>query len=122
MESGDFNCDETFAWGGRNRLFYNGMNIQMLETCVSSTSCNAGISLSLNVPHPQIEDGVVIREVCGEVYLSSCCLYKSKPIIVKACPGNYYVYELANPVFGCAGYCIGTRLILIFHQSLSNLI
>ncbi|KAF4106294.1 uncharacterized protein LOC131550874 [Onychostoma macrolepis] len=110
-ESGDFICDETFAWGGWYRLFYYGMNIQMSETCVSSTSCNAGISLSLNGPHPQIEDGVVIREVCGEAYLKGCCLYKSKPIRVKACPGNYYVYELANPIFGCSGYCTDVNTI-----------
>ncbi|KAL0178968.1 hypothetical protein M9458_024410, partial [Cirrhinus mrigala] len=83
-ESGDYICDETFVWGGWYRLFHYGMNIRMSETCVSSTSCNAGISLTLSGLHPQIEDGVVTREVCGEAYLSGCCLYKSKPIRVKA--------------------------------------
>jgi len=111
-ESEDFNCDETLVWNGWYRLFYYGMDIRMPETCVSSLYCNTRSGLSLNGPHPQIEDGVVIREVCGEVYLSGCWNYNSKPIRVKACPGNYYVYELVNPLFGCTGYCTGTVLFL----------
>uniref|UniRef100_A0A671LF22 Zgc:153932 n=1 Tax=Sinocyclocheilus anshuiensis TaxID=1608454 RepID=A0A671LF22_9TELE len=82
----------------------------MSETCVSSYSCNVHINLWLNGPHPQIEDGMVIREVCGN-YWSGCCDYKTKPIRVKACPGNYYVYELVNPQFGCSGYCTDVSII-----------
>ncbi|XP_052427080.1 pancreatic secretory granule membrane major glycoprotein GP2-like [Carassius gibelio] len=104
-ESGDYICDERFSWNGWYRLFYYGMNIQMSETCISSFSCNTYYNLWLNGPHPQIEDGVVTREVCAGSYWSSCCEYKSKPIRVKACPGNYYVYELVNPQFWCSGYC-----------------
>ncbi|CAM4712222.1 unnamed protein product [Leuciscus chuanchicus] len=104
-ESGDYICDESFSWNGWYRLFYYGMDIRMSETCVSSYTCNTYISLWLNDPHPQIEDGVVTREVCGSYSWGGCCDYKTKPIRVKACPGNYYVYELVNPVLGCAGYC-----------------
>ncbi|XP_067226363.1 uncharacterized protein [Chanodichthys erythropterus] len=109
-ESGDYICDNSFSWNGWYRLYYYGMNIRMPETCVSSSYCNTGVSLSLNGPHPQIEDGVVIREVCAS-YWGGCCDYKSNPIRVKACPGNYYVYELVNTQFWCSGYCTDVNTI-----------
>ncbi|XP_048036418.1 oncoprotein-induced transcript 3 protein-like isoform X5 [Megalobrama amblycephala] len=104
-ESGNNICDESFSWNGWYRLFYYRMDIRMSETCVSSFTCNTYINLWLTDPHPQIEDGVVIREVCGSYHLGDCCEYNSNPIRVKACPGNYYVYELVSPPFGCVGYC-----------------
>ncbi|XP_016144421.1 uncharacterized protein [Sinocyclocheilus grahami] len=110
-ESGVYVCDERFSWNGWYRLFYYGMNIQMPETCVSSYSCNVYINLWLNGSHPQIEDGVVTREVCGKYYTGNCCYYKINPIRVKACPGNYYVYELVKPQFGCSGYCTDVSTI-----------
>ncbi|XP_067226344.1 uncharacterized protein [Chanodichthys erythropterus] len=104
-ESGLWICDEHFSWNGWYRLFYNGMNIRMPESCVGGGSCNADISLTLSGPHPQIEEGVVIREVCGNTW-NGCCDFKSKPIRVKACPGDYYVYELVRlPLYFCSGYC-----------------
>ncbi|XP_067285699.1 uncharacterized protein [Pseudorasbora parva] len=110
-ESGDNVCDERFSWNGWYRLFYNEMDIRMSETCVSSFTCNTNYNLWLNGPHPQIEDGVVIREVCGRYHLGSCCYYKTRPIRVKACPGNYYVYELVNPQEYCSGYCTDVSTI-----------
>uniref|UniRef100_A0A673NPU2 Uncharacterized LOC107748190 n=1 Tax=Sinocyclocheilus rhinocerous TaxID=307959 RepID=A0A673NPU2_9TELE len=110
-ESGDWICDESFSWNGWYRPFYYGMNIQMSETCVSSYSCNTYYNLWLNDPHPEIEDGVVIREVCAGSYWGSCCEYKTNPIRVKACPGNYYVYELVNPQIWCSGYCTDVSTI-----------
>ncbi len=104
-ESGDHICDDYFSWNGWYLLLYYGMTIQMSETCVSSYSCNTDLNVWLNGPHPQIEDGVVIREVCAGTYWDSCCEYKTNPIRVKACPGNYYVYELVHPQFVCSGYC-----------------
>ncbi|XP_067219929.1 uncharacterized protein [Chanodichthys erythropterus] len=104
-ESEDRICDRFFSWNGWYRFFYYGMNIQMPETCVGSYRCNTQITLYLNGPHPRIEDGVVTREVCGGTYGTRCCEYRTRPIRVKACPGNYYVYELVNPDAWCAGYC-----------------
>ncbi|XP_048026590.1 uncharacterized protein LOC125255412 isoform X4 [Megalobrama amblycephala] len=109
-ESGDYICDNSFSWNGWYRLFYHGMNIRMSETCVSSFTCNTVINLWLSDPHPQIEDGVVIREVCAS-YWGGCCDYKTNPIRVKACPGNYYVYELVNPQWWCSGYCTDVSTI-----------
>ncbi|KAI7789839.1 hypothetical protein IRJ41_011103 [Triplophysa rosa] len=111
-ESGLWICDESFSWSGWYRLYHYGMNIQMPETCVNPHSCNADSGLWLNGPHPQIEDGVVTREVCGGNYWGGgCCDYKSKPIRVKACPGNYFVYELVNPQYWCLGYCTDVSTI-----------
>ncbi len=122
-ESGDYICDDSFSWNGWYRLFYNGMNIQMSETCVSSHTCNTDYNLWINGPHPQIEDGVVTREVCAGSYWGGCCDYKTNPIRVKACPGNYYVYELVNPQYWCSGYCTGTVIFShYFKQSLSKLL
>ncbi|XP_026095702.1 uncharacterized protein LOC113067538 [Carassius auratus] len=110
-ESEDRICDSSFSWNGWYRLFYRGMNIQLPETCVSSYRCNTQITLWLNGPHPRTEDGVVIREVCGGTYGTQCCSYKTRPIRVKACPGNYYVYELVKPDVWCAGYCTNISTI-----------
>uniref|UniRef100_A0A8C2C6S5 ZP domain-containing protein n=1 Tax=Cyprinus carpio TaxID=7962 RepID=A0A8C2C6S5_CYPCA len=110
-ESGEFIWEESFLWNGWYRLLYYGMDIRMPETCVGSYRCNAFQSLSLSGLHPQIEDGVVVREVQTEASLSGSCVYKSKPIRVKACPGNYYVYELVNPQFWCSGYCTDVNTI-----------
>ncbi|XP_077089475.1 uncharacterized protein LOC143741065 [Siphateles boraxobius] len=84
------------------------MDIRMPESCVSPYSCNTVLSLWLNGPQPQIEDGVVTREVCGVE--SSCCDHISLPIRVKACPGNYYVYEFVKQS-GCASYCTDVSTI-----------
>nr|XP_055031645.1 uncharacterized protein LOC129420667 [Misgurnus anguillicaudatus] len=104
-ESGLQICDDDFSWNGWYRLYHYGMNIQMPESCVNYTSCNAEVGLSLNGHHPRIEDGVVTREVCGSSNWDRCCDLKPEPIRVKACPGDYYVYELVKPRNWCSGYC-----------------
>ncbi|XP_057213806.1 uncharacterized protein LOC130568775 isoform X2 [Triplophysa rosa] len=108
-ESGFYVCDESFSWNGWHRLFYNGMNIRMPESCVNYGRCNTYFSLWLNGPHPHIQDGVVTREICASSWMG-CCNMKSTPIRVKACPGDYYVYEFVKPPYGCSGYCtdVGT--------------
>uniref|UniRef100_A0A9J7XJZ9 Uncharacterized protein n=1 Tax=Cyprinus carpio carpio TaxID=630221 RepID=A0A9J7XJZ9_CYPCA len=75
----------------------------MPDSCVSYGMCGTPHPLWLNGPHPQLEDGVVTRQVCGSTW-NDCCGYKSHPIRVKACPGNYYVYEFVRPTF-CSAYC-----------------
>ncbi|XP_056627972.1 uncharacterized protein LOC130439385 [Triplophysa dalaica] len=102
-ESGLYLCDDSLSWNGWYRLFYNGLNIRMSESCVKS-KCNTLYSLWLNGTHTHIQDGVVTREVCASSW-SGCCNMKSIPIRVKACPGDYYVYEFVKPSYGCSGYC-----------------
>ncbi|TRY83024.1 hypothetical protein DNTS_007642 [Danionella cerebrum] len=103
-EVGRYICDESFTWNGWYRLFYNGLNIRMPETCVSGGSCNTEVSLWLNGSHPQVEDGVVTRQVCGSTWYS-CCEDRFSPIRIKACPGDYFVYELLKPENTCSAYC-----------------
>ncbi|KAI4899613.1 hypothetical protein NFI96_032154 [Prochilodus magdalenae] len=100
-------CDRNFNWNGWYRLFYHGMNIRMAETCVNVSRCGTYYTLWLNGPHPQIEDGVVTRQVCGNEG-NDCCYFKSTPIRVKACPGNYHVYELVSPMTCNMAYCTVT--------------
>uniref|UniRef100_A0A672NUD5 Si:dkey-239b22.2 n=1 Tax=Sinocyclocheilus grahami TaxID=75366 RepID=A0A672NUD5_SINGR len=96
-------CDYDVNWNGWYRLFYNGQSVQMPDSCVSSCMCGTNSPLWLNGPHPQLEDGVVTRQVCASTW-NDCCGYKSPPIRVKACPGNYYVYEFVRPLY-CSAYC-----------------
>ncbi|KAI4881807.1 hypothetical protein NFI96_003654 [Prochilodus magdalenae] len=100
-------CDRNFNWNGWYRLFHHGMNIRMPETCVNVSRCGTYYTLWLNGPHPQIEDGVVTRQVCGNEG-NDCCYFKSTPIRVKACPGNYHVYELVSPINCNMAYCTVT--------------
>ncbi|XP_036420884.1 uncharacterized protein LOC118804505 [Colossoma macropomum] len=97
-------CDADFNWNGWYRLFYYGMDIRMAESCIPTSRCGTDYTLWLNGPHPQIEDGVVTRQACGNGG-SDCCYYKAALIHVKACPGNYYVYELFKPSACNMTYC-----------------
>ena len=103
-------CDSNFNWNGWYRLLYNGMSVRMPDSCVNQSRCGTDITLWLNGSHPQIEDGIVTRGVCGNSG-SDCCYFRSNPIRVKACPGNYYVYEFVRPNVCNSAYCAGTLTI-----------
>ncbi|KAL6482075.1 hypothetical protein MHYP_G00101550 [Metynnis hypsauchen] len=104
-ETGGSNCDKNNIWTGWYRLLYNGMSVRMADSCVIRSRCGTDVTLWLNGSHPQIGDGIVTRGVCGSSG-SDCCYYRSIPIRVKACPGNYYVYELVRPTIFCyVAYC-----------------
>ncbi|KAI4889598.1 hypothetical protein NFI96_001492, partial [Prochilodus magdalenae] len=96
-------CDSYLSWNGWYRFFYYGMDIRMAESCVPTSRCGTYYTLWLNGPHPEIEDGVVTRQVCGNAE-SDCCYFSSTSVQVKACPGNYYVYELVSPFQFYYGY------------------
>uniref|UniRef100_A0A8C1AVE3 SRCR domain-containing protein n=1 Tax=Cyprinus carpio carpio TaxID=630221 RepID=A0A8C1AVE3_CYPCA len=97
-------CDQSVTWSGWYRLFINGLSTQIPDTCVAQYSCGTSIPLWIRGGHPTVEDGVVTRDVCGH-YNNYCCYYGSYPIKVKACPGNYYVYELVSPTVCNSAYC-----------------
>ncbi|KAL1264777.1 hypothetical protein QQF64_005132 [Cirrhinus molitorella] len=65
-----------------------------------------------------VEDGVVTRGVCGS-HVYGCCLFPSKPIKVKACPGGYYVYEFLKPV-SCLSYCAGQQILYSFGSNVAD--
>ncbi|XP_017580239.2 uromodulin-like, partial [Pygocentrus nattereri] len=97
-------CDRYFNWNGWYRLLYYGMSVRMPESCVDESRCGTYTTLWLNGSHPQTGDGIVTRGVCGRSG-SDCCYYRFIPIRVKACPGNYYVYEFVRPTICTAAYC-----------------
>ncbi|XP_037399541.1 uncharacterized protein LOC108443868 isoform X4 [Pygocentrus nattereri] len=110
--------DRYFNWTGWYRLLYYGMSVRMPESCVNQSRCGTDVALWLNGSHPQIEDGIVTRGVCGRSG-SDCCYYSSTPIRVKACPGNYYVYEFVKPNVCDAAYCadVNTATLNTAHTS-----
>ncbi|XDV15919.1 hypothetical protein PO909_015858, partial [Leuciscus waleckii] len=97
-------CDTNVSWSGWYRLFIDGLSAQIPDTCVEVDSCSTDVPLWILGGHPTVEDGIVTRDVCG-YYNNYCCYYGSYPIKVKACPDNYYVYELVAPTVDCSGYC-----------------
>ncbi|KAA0721811.1 Adhesion G protein-coupled receptor E1 [Triplophysa tibetana] len=98
-------CDRDVNWVGWYRLYLNGQNVRMSETCVPTSRCGTRVPLWLSDGHPKPEDGVVTRHVCGHDD-SYCCYVMSYPIRVKACPDNYYVYEFVKPTsYYCGAYC-----------------
>ncbi|KTG44041.1 hypothetical protein cypCar_00041646 [Cyprinus carpio] len=103
------NCDQSVTWRGWYRLVIHGWNAQIPDTCVAQYSCGTHIPLWIRGGHPTVEDGVVTREVCGH-WNNYCCYYGVYPIKVKACPGNYYVYELISPNVCHAAYCAGNYI------------
>nr|XP_055062395.1 adhesion G protein-coupled receptor E3-like [Misgurnus anguillicaudatus] len=97
-------CDRNVNWVGWYRLYLNGQNVRMPETCVEKQRCGTDVPLWLRGGHPKPEDGVVTRHVCGH-YDNYCCYYESYPIKVKACTGGYYVYEFVKPATCNMAYC-----------------
>ncbi|XP_076845471.1 uncharacterized protein LOC143490849 [Brachyhypopomus gauderio] len=103
-------CDNNFNGNIWYRLLYYRMNIRMAENCVNVFSCGTYYTLWLNGAHPQIDDGVVTRQVCANAG-THCCIFSSTFIQVKACPSNYYVYQFVNPGVCYAAYCADVRTI-----------
>ncbi|XP_056592328.1 adhesion G protein-coupled receptor E3-like [Triplophysa dalaica] len=103
-------CDIDVNWVGWYRLYLNGQNIRMSETCVSIYRCGTNVPLWLSDGHPKPEDGVVTRHVCGH-WNNYCCYFQSFPIRVKACPDNYYVYEFVKPTVCDSAYCADVNSI-----------
>uniref|UniRef100_A0A8C2JUT8 UMOD/GP2/OIT3-like D8C domain-containing protein n=1 Tax=Cyprinus carpio TaxID=7962 RepID=A0A8C2JUT8_CYPCA len=105
-------CDTSVTWRGWYRLFINGLSAQIPDTCVEKAGCGTDIPLWIRDGHPSLQDGVVTRDVCGP-WKNYCCFYGSYPIKVKACPGNYYVYELITPTYCNYSYCAGNYIYMI---------
>ncbi|XP_050958356.1 adhesion G protein-coupled receptor E3-like [Labeo rohita] len=106
----DSNCDQYVTWSGWYRLFINNVSAQIPDTCVAHGHCGTEFSLWIRGGHPTVQDGVVTRDVCAN-YSSYCCFFGSYPIKVKACPDNYYVYELVSPTQCDSAYCAVVRSI-----------
>lgn len=99
-------CDRQVRWQGWYRLYYRGKSIQMPEKCIPANRCGTHAPLWLTRPHPKMSDGIVTRGVCGN-WKKNCCAFRSTPIQVKACRGNYYVYRFVRPTACHLAYCAG---------------
>lgn len=97
-------CDRNFKWKGWYRLFYNGKSLQMPERCVPVNKCGTNSPLWLAGPHPKRRQGIVTRRVCGH-WKKNCCAFRSTPIKVKKCRGNYFVYRFTKPTSCYLAYC-----------------
>uniref|UniRef100_A0A8C7LE44 ZP domain-containing protein n=1 Tax=Oncorhynchus kisutch TaxID=8019 RepID=A0A8C7LE44_ONCKI len=99
-------CDQRINWQGWYRLFLGDTSVQMPERCVEKYMCGTAAPMWLTEPHPQLLDGVVQRGVCGH-WFSECCHFRENPIHVKACYGNYYVYQFVPTTICNLAYCAG---------------
>ncbi|XP_045925587.1 uncharacterized protein LOC123983382 [Micropterus dolomieu] len=97
-------CDRRSKWKGWYRLFYNGKSLQMPERCIPVNKCGTHSPLWLAGPHPKRREGIVTRRVCGH-WKKNCCAFRSPPIQVKKCSGNYYVYKFTEPSTCDLAYC-----------------
>ncbi|XP_043094034.1 adhesion G protein-coupled receptor E3-like [Puntigrus tetrazona] len=104
-------CDRSVTTGWY-RLFINALSARIPDACVAPKSCGTQIPLWIRGGHPTVQDGVVTRDVCGH-WDNYCCYIGSYPIKVKACPGNYYVYELVTPTTCNSAYCADVSSINI---------
>ncbi|KAG5272728.1 hypothetical protein AALO_G00168670 [Alosa alosa] len=104
-------CDSRVSWDGWYRLLYHGQTIRMPEECLRRSGCGTAGQLWMNGTHPQLQDGIVTRKICKALAWRGCCFDRGPPIQVKACPGNYYVYQFVQPN-GCNyAYCADVNTI-----------
>uniref|UniRef100_A0A8C6TYX9 UMOD/GP2/OIT3-like D8C domain-containing protein n=1 Tax=Neogobius melanostomus TaxID=47308 RepID=A0A8C6TYX9_9GOBI len=87
-----------------------GKSLQMPERCVMGEKCGTHAPLWLSGSHPKRRNGIVTRQVCGS-WKKKCCAFRSTPIKVKKCRGNYFVYKFSRPSTCYLAYCTGVRLI-----------
>ncbi|XP_062388284.1 deleted in malignant brain tumors 1 protein-like isoform X4 [Sardina pilchardus] len=97
-------CDRDVQWQGWYLMVYQEVSVRMPNVCVPKERCGTNAPLWMKGSHPQPEDGIVTREVCGH-WQSNCCHFKSPPIQVKACPGNYTVYKFEKATTCQLAYC-----------------
>ncbi|TRY86095.1 hypothetical protein DNTS_030184, partial [Danionella cerebrum] len=109
-------CDSSVSWSGWYRLFINNVRAHISESSKSWRQCGTDITLWLRGGHPNVSDGVVTREICSGFDFDCRWLFTVK---VKACAGNYYVYELVKPSVSCSGYCADVGNVLVTSQIIS---
>ncbi|XP_051560220.1 adhesion G protein-coupled receptor E3-like isoform X2 [Myxocyprinus asiaticus] len=113
-------CDRNVNWVGWYRLFIQGWSAQMPETCVVNSRCGTDYPMWLKNGHPKVGDGVVSRHICY-YWMTNCCVFQFNPIRVKACPGNYYVYEFVKPTTWSANmaYCADVMSINVGYTTVT---
>lgn len=119
VDSASAVCDNR-VWQGWYRLYIGNNGVQMPERCIEKYMCGTHAPLWLQTPHPQKSHGIIQGMVCGS-WETGCCHFKSNPIHVKACPGNYYVYKFVSPNTCRLAYCAGKQqALLIWHYTVER--
>ncbi|XP_067047603.1 uromodulin-like [Acropora muricata] len=75
---------------------------QLAIKCPPVYRCNTDLTGWMNGSHPNVEDGIVKRQVCFHGY-NNCC-YKTTTIDVRSC-GAYFVYRLTKVSICRSRYC-----------------
>lgn len=83
--------------------FVGDGGVRMPEDCVPTFRCQTSAPLWLNGTHPGLGEGIVNRTACAH-WSGNCCLWKTE-VLVKACPGPYYVYRLEGTPQCSLRYC-----------------
>ena len=74
-------------------------------------SCGTYVPIWMNGSHPTIEDGIVARKACANVFPFGCG-YRYN-IHVRNCSG-YYIYQLKTPANCVLAYCAGKFISCIY--------
>lgn len=85
--------------------FVGDGGVRMPETCVPILRCQTEAPMWLNGTHPTLKEGIVTRTACAH-WSGNCCLWKTQ-VLVKACPGEFYVYQLERTPECNLRYCTG---------------
>ena len=100
--NGPSRCDkELINIGGWHR-FVGDAGTKMPTTRVPAYRCGTDWSGWLDGAHPTVEDGEVLRDVCGSDRSTGCQL--TLKISVKNC-GSYFIYKLLGPKICPMRYC-----------------
>ncbi|KAL2086239.1 hypothetical protein ACEWY4_017298 [Coilia grayii] len=71
LDQSGIRCDRDVNWQGWYRMMHQGKSVRMADSCVPTARCGTYVPLWLSGGHPQPEDGIVTRSVCGNT--GSCC-------------------------------------------------
>ena len=93
-------CDDNLKTGWYR--FQDQAGRQLPTICPPVHRCNTDLTGWMNGNHPNVEDGIVKRQVCFHGY-SNCC-HRTTTIDVRNC-GAYFVYRLTKVSNCMSRYC-----------------
>ena len=85
--------------------FTGAAGTQMPTSCQPDYYCGSDAPRWMDGTHPTLAQGLVTRRLCTRWTSSGGCCVASHSIQVRACPGNYYVYNLGIWDWCHSTYC-----------------
>ncbi|KAM3916012.1 uromodulin-like [Leptodactylus fuscus] len=99
-----------YDYYGRSDYYLNGWyrftgsgGTQLAEFCPSVGSCYTRCPMWLSGSHPKPSDGIVNDTICISD-AGNCCQWTSY-VMMKTCPGGFYIYKFSRTPVYYAGYC-----------------